>query len=90
MAHQQADEQETLDNLPSMIRKIYFKIREQLEDQSHPIIWIIAQFQVAFRHDIEEKLAVIAHMNDSQVGNTRGNHSFMGFMPSGAPNANLD
>ena len=50
-----------------MIRKIYFKIREQLEDKSHPIIWIIKQFQIAFRHDIEEKLAEISRMNESQA-----------------------
>lgn len=47
---------QTLDNLPSMIRKIFLKIREQLEDASHPIVWIIRQFQVAFKHDIESKL----------------------------------
>lgn len=41
------------------------KIREQLEDKSHPIIWIIKQFQVAFTHDINEKLAEIQRMNDS-------------------------
>ena len=35
-----------------MIRKIFLKIREQLEDPSHPIIWIIAQFQEAFKKDI--------------------------------------
>ena len=42
-----------------MIRKIYLKIREQLEDKNHPIIWIISQFQIAFRHNIEEKNAEI-------------------------------
>lgn len=35
---------QTLDNLPSIIRKIYLKIREQLEDPDHPIILIIACF----------------------------------------------
>ena len=54
-----------LDNLPGMIRKIYLKIREQLEDKNHPIIWIIAQFQIAFRHNIEERNAEIQRMHES-------------------------
>lgn len=57
--HMDCNEVHTLDNLPSIIRKIYLKIREQLEDRSHPIIWIISKFQIAFKHDIEEKLAEI-------------------------------
>jgi len=37
-------ETQTLDNLKGMVRQIYLKIREQLEDKNHPIIWIIARF----------------------------------------------
>lgn len=42
-----------------MVKKIYFKIREQLEDSSHPIIWIIAKFREAFKRDILLQLEAI-------------------------------
>ena len=49
-----------------MIRKIFLKIREQLEDPTHPIIWIIREFQEAFKHDIETKIADIKRAAQSR------------------------
>ena len=50
---------QTLDNLRGMSRQIYLKIRDQLEDEAHPICWIISRFQEAFRRYIEDEIADI-------------------------------
>ena len=68
---QKSKEIETLDKLPSMIRKIYLKIREQLEDDTHPIIWIIKQFQIAFKADIEERIAEVQRMTEEAANQTK-------------------
>ena len=50
---------QTLDTLRGMTRQIYLKIREQLEDEAHPICWIISRFQDSFRRYIEDEIAEI-------------------------------
>ena len=42
-----------------MVRQIFLKIKEQLDDESHPIVWIILRFQDAFKRQVEAEIAQI-------------------------------
>ena len=53
------EEAKTVDNLRGMVRSIYLKIKEQLDDDSHPIIYIIKKFQEVFKADIKYQLEEI-------------------------------
>ena len=52
-------EVQTLDNLRGMVRQIFLKIKEQLDDDSHPLVWIISRFQDAFKRQVEAEIAQI-------------------------------
>ena len=50
-----------------MTKKIFFKIKEQLEDNAHPLIWIIQRFRDEFIKDITKQLEMISNMASLKV-----------------------
>ena len=54
----------TVDNLSGVVKRIYVKIREQLDDPSHPLIRIIKDFQFCFMRDMKDKLREINTLHD--------------------------
>jgi len=76
---------QTLDNLRGMVRQIFQKIREQLDDETHPIIWIISQFQEAFRRYIEDEIAAIQNSYVTEEAAPYQSVQAVGLAASGEP-----
>ena len=58
------EEVPTVDNLSGVVKRIYVKIREQLDDPSHPLIRIIKDFQFCFMRDMKDKIREINNLHD--------------------------
>mmetsp|Transcript_35296 Transcript_35296/g.43164 ORF Transcript_35296/g.43164 Transcript_35296/m.43164 type:complete len:92 (+) Transcript_35296:238-513(+) len=68
-----------------MVRQIFQKIREQLDDETHPIIWIISQFQEAFRRYIEDEIAAIQNSYVTEEAAPYQSVQAVGLAASGEP-----
>ena len=69
-------------NLRGMVRQIFLKIREQLEDEDHPIVWLIARFQEAFTNDIQAQLGEINQMSEDLPSSSSHKLSFKALPPA--------
>ena len=56
-------EEPTIGSLQGMTKRIYYKIKEQLEDSSHPLIMVITKFREEFSKDVMKQLETISSMN---------------------------
>lgn len=49
---------QTIEKLPEEVESIFIKIKEQLEDRSHPLSRIVDEFQIQFRKYVESEIEV--------------------------------
>ena len=54
-----SENEETIGNLSPAVKQVFTKIKNQLEDQSHPLVMIISSFQKEFIADTLEQLTKI-------------------------------
>jgi len=51
---------QTIEKLPEEVEDIFMKIKEQLEDRSHPLSRIVDEFQVQFKRYVDSEIEMFS------------------------------